>query len=294
MTGKPAGMNWRKLLRSGPPFSQLSDKDLDDLLRQDAQELHIAPGKPIVREGEPPDYLYVLGRGRACATLSRSGGRLVRLATLEAGEIFGEMGLIQEKPRMATVIAEEECLVLRIKGKRFLARLHANPELEFKVLLMMSERLRNLTEHVLAERLADTDERLTALSGQLETELRIAEATKRATQAMFDETHKRASEVIHSFERTRAYFTWVGSALSAFVAILITIGAFLGLREYGDFIATKKNVEAMEKAAEAQIDQIATIRAKALESLQRVSEIEEQFNIVTEEITKGIAKQSGP
>ncbi|MCI0561914.1 MAG: cyclic nucleotide-binding domain-containing protein [Nitrososphaera sp.] len=294
MMEQPDGLNWRYVLRAIAPFSQLSDKDLDDLLQHDAQEMRIAPGKPIVREGDPPDYLFVLGRGRASVTLFRASGREVQLAMLEAGEIFGEMGLIQEKPRMATVTAEEPCLVLRIEGQRFLKRLHESPEDEFKVLLMMSERLRILTQKILTERLAETDERVTGLQDQLQTELRIAEATKRATQAMFDETHKRASEVIESFERTRAYFTWVGSALSTFVAVLVFLAGFFGLSEYQDFLRLKESVGGLKADVNKQLILLEDAENRVKEISAKADSLEGELDIVTPELWNATAKQSEP
>jgi CRP-like cAMP-binding protein len=107
------------------------------------------PGAVILREGENGDSIYLIGSGSAEAVLSASGGETIVLSVMQTGETFGEMGFFERKPRSATVRAREACLVLEIKGQALRSLADAHPELGFKILLQVSERLRSKNEQVL-------------------------------------------------------------------------------------------------------------------------------------------------
>jgi glutaminase len=91
-------------------------------------------GEVIIRFGEPAGELYFLTQGSASATLSRAGGSTKRLGTFLPGMAFGEMALLDESPRSATVTAETdvECDLLRIPEFKRLGESH--PHI---ILLMM-------------------------------------------------------------------------------------------------------------------------------------------------------------
>lgn len=79
-----------------------------------------APGEAIVREGDPADEAFVLKSGR-CRVIKSLGQTEQELRTLEAGEVFGEVGLITGEVRSATVIALEpvEVQVISSRGLKF-------------------------------------------------------------------------------------------------------------------------------------------------------------------------------
>src|SRR5262245_65431475 len=66
-----------------------------------------------------------------------------------SGETFGEMGFFGRRPRSATVKAHETCVVLEIKGQALRGLAVAQPELAFRILLPVSERLRGKNEQIL-------------------------------------------------------------------------------------------------------------------------------------------------
>ena len=70
----------------------------------------------IARQGEPADSLFILARGRVGVFDDSAGGTGARdrLATLEAPNVFGEMGLLTGQARGATVVAEDEVLCYRL------------------------------------------------------------------------------------------------------------------------------------------------------------------------------------
>jgi glutaminase len=83
-------------------------------------------GELIIRFGQPAGELYFLSRGCASATLPRSNGATKRLGTFSPGMAFGEMALLDESPRSATVTAdsEVECDVLKIGEFKRLGETH--------------------------------------------------------------------------------------------------------------------------------------------------------------------------
>ena len=102
-------------------------------------------GDVIVREGETGDCMYVIQSGSAEVTQSGKG-REVRLAVLNAGDIFGEMALFQKEKRSATVRALEDVRVLTVDKRIFLRRVHEDPSFVWGILKKMSQRIRDLNE----------------------------------------------------------------------------------------------------------------------------------------------------
>ena len=80
----------------------------------------------IIAAGDPTDALYIVISGRLKVMMSDDEGREVILAILNQGEFFGEMGLIDEAPRSATVIAIEPCELLTINKLDFKKCLQEN------------------------------------------------------------------------------------------------------------------------------------------------------------------------
>ncbi len=84
------------------------------------------PGEVILSFGAKAGELYFLARGCASATLSRSNGTTKRLGTFSPGMVFGEMALLDESPRSATVTAETDvdCDLLKIQDFKQLGESH--------------------------------------------------------------------------------------------------------------------------------------------------------------------------
>jgi CRP-like cAMP-binding protein len=134
--------NWPQLFNSHPIFSSLNQEDLTQLLKEKtSQERKYAAGDVVVREGEVGDSLFLIGSGSVQVTRQGSGGQSIALATLSATEFFGEVAVLERRPRSATVIAKENCLLLEIAGEKFRTLLEMHPDLHAKVHAKMSARL---------------------------------------------------------------------------------------------------------------------------------------------------------
>ncbi len=102
-------------------------------------------GEAICGEGERGEVMYVIQSGKVKITKHAHAEELA-LATLESGDIFGEMALFDKLPRSATATALGEARVLSVDKKKLFATISNDPTLVFKILETMSQRIRRLNE----------------------------------------------------------------------------------------------------------------------------------------------------
>ncbi len=115
-------------------------------------------GQVIVRQGDVGEHLYVVQEGELEVINERKGGGEIRVGVLKAGDIFGEMAIIQKEVRSTTVRALTEVRLLTVDKKTFLSRVHEDPSLAFNVVRMMAQRIRALDAQ-LGERRNQPDRR---------------------------------------------------------------------------------------------------------------------------------------
>ena len=108
--------------------------------------LHFGPGEAIVREGEPGDCLYQVLQGRVEVLKAIGTARQVAVRQLGAGELFGEMTLLLDAPRSATVRALEECRLLRLNRASVAPLLQTQPELLQQLAEQVSRRRQELDQ----------------------------------------------------------------------------------------------------------------------------------------------------
>jgi CRP/FNR family transcriptional regulator, cyclic AMP receptor protein len=118
-----------------PLFSHCSKKDLRLVSRQ-LTELDIDEGAVLLSEGERATYFLVVVEGSLAV---RRNGR--KVATLGPGEVVGEMALLMDRPRTATVSAAEPSKVLVGERRSFEALLDEVPGLAKKVLKSLAHRV---------------------------------------------------------------------------------------------------------------------------------------------------------
>jgi CRP/FNR family cyclic AMP-dependent transcriptional regulator len=99
-------------------------------------------GSTIMAAGDPTDSLYIVISGRLKVMMSDADGKEVILSLLGPGEFFGEMGLIDDSPRSASVIAIEPCELLAVAKRDFKKCLAESFEMAMTVMRGLVRRLR--------------------------------------------------------------------------------------------------------------------------------------------------------
>jgi CRP-like cAMP-binding protein len=147
-------------LRKIPLFEQLSDDDLEEIASH-LIERRFPRNATVMEEGLPGDYMYVIGEGRVKVTKLSEDGREKILEMLGEGAFVGEMALLDQGPRSATVKTLVPSVLLALSRHDFLALLRNNPDLALHVIQELTRRLR------------ETDEQASSLSF-----LRVKDRTK--------------------------------------------------------------------------------------------------------------------
>src|SRR3989475_396030 len=165
----------RELLARVPLFGSLTNEERELLLAQASEEV-FAAGHSILQESDPPDRLFVIlsGRARALETTPSSPAEVI-LSEFGEGEILGELAVIRNRPRSATVVATERTHCLVLNQNDFLRVLQTSVGLALALL------------RTVAVRLAETDRRLSRYAPDPVTGL----ASRRA----FDDQYRRLAAV---------------------------------------------------------------------------------------------------
>jgi len=129
-------------LRAVPLFSSIGDEQLR-LLVPVFSRRSAARGSMIMAAGDPTDSLYIVLSGRLKVMMSDADGKEVILNILGPGEFFGEMGLIDDAPRSASVVAIEPCELLSISKRDFKRCLADNFEMTMALMRGLVRRLRD-------------------------------------------------------------------------------------------------------------------------------------------------------
>ncbi len=116
------------------------DKDILERLAGKFKGETFAPGEVIIKEGEPGDKFYIVLSGKTEAKKAGKHGRDVRLGIMNQGSFFGEIALLMDSPRVASVEAVTETSVLGLDRKDFDRLLKDVPGLKDRLISEMEER----------------------------------------------------------------------------------------------------------------------------------------------------------
>jgi signal transduction histidine kinase len=143
-------------LENIPLFRQLNESEVQ-VLRLIAEERSYSTGQEIFREGLPGDGVYFVKSGLVVISGGEDGRHV--FSRLGPGEIFGEMAIIEDRPRSATASAAQDSAVYFLPRGEMMSYIQHSPGLAFALLQQISQRLRafnqlHLRELVQAESLA--------------------------------------------------------------------------------------------------------------------------------------------
>jgi MFS family permease len=120
-------------------FERASPQQLEALAASLSEEA-VTPGYVVIREGDEPDDLFAVVSG-SFEVRTGHGTAQVLVATLGEGDYFGEIGLLERRPRTASVVAVVDSVLYRIPGEHFLRIINEGPRISKTLLAAVSNRL---------------------------------------------------------------------------------------------------------------------------------------------------------
>ena len=114
-----------------------------DAMASNLMGLMYRDGHAIVRQGELGDCMYVIQEGQV-EVIYRKGEKEFCLGVLGPGDFFGEMSLIDQEVRPATVRALGPVMVVRVEKRMFLQRVHEDASFAFRIIKKMARQIREL------------------------------------------------------------------------------------------------------------------------------------------------------
>jgi len=122
----------------------------------------IPPGTVLFSEGDKGEEMYILQAGKVKIS-KRIRGVEKTLATLDKGEFFGEMAILNDKPRSASAETVEECEMLVIDRKTFDALIRGNAEIAVRFIKRLADRLRETNDQMESLMIKDNTSRLVSI-----------------------------------------------------------------------------------------------------------------------------------
>ena len=150
------------VLKTVPMFASFRDDQLRTLASMVTRRS--APrGTIVMAEGDRVDYLYIVIAGRLKVTMGEPDGKEVILSFIGPGEIFGEMGLIDDGLRSASVAAIEPCELIFISKRDFKRCMEENFDTAMSVMRVLVRRLRSADRKVASLAMLDVYGRVARL-----------------------------------------------------------------------------------------------------------------------------------
>ncbi|MBV8432267.1 MAG: Crp/Fnr family transcriptional regulator [Solirubrobacterales bacterium] len=136
-----------ELLRWLPLFGGLAEDELAQVAAVASLE-RFEPEQIVFREGESSSSCYVIRSGHACALREHPDGRVITLARFGPGDIFGELAMLDDQRRSATIKALDELEAIAVLGPDMRRLLGEHPEISVKLIASLGQRLRQTNERV--------------------------------------------------------------------------------------------------------------------------------------------------
>jgi CRP-like cAMP-binding protein len=135
----------REILKKIGLFEGMSDRELDMLLALTTTKKVKKRGY-VCRKGDPGNALFAVLEGRVKATSEGREGKEVVLSIMDPGDVIGEIALLDQQPRSATMRAVEDVTLLTLHRRDLLPFLERNPKALVRLSAVLARRIRNLTE----------------------------------------------------------------------------------------------------------------------------------------------------
>ena len=187
----------RDFLRTIPLFAGVGDDDIESIVEL-LIERRIPKGHTIVEEGLAGDYMYVIREGEVKVTKLSGDGREKILGLLGPGDFFGEMALLDNTVRSASVKSLTETHILALSRSDFLKELRHSPDLAMAVIQELTHRVRQMDEQASSLSFPRVKERTQGLLRRM-AKHETPTPGRRATPAL---THQQIADMIGTSRET--------------------------------------------------------------------------------------------
>ncbi len=198
------------LLKRAPLFADFPAAELSGLSKHLTRRT-FRRGTMIFHKDQAGDTLYIIESGRVRIFLAAEGGEELTPRELEAGEVFGELALLDGAPRSASVEAIEDTVTYTLNRTEFQRYLAEAPQLSLALIKLLSSRLRELTDYAeslaflnlearLARELLQLAERHGVATNGLEID---RELTQTQLASMIGATRERVNRALKTFRSQR-------------------------------------------------------------------------------------------
>jgi len=163
------------LLRQVPLFEGLNDEQLEEIAPVTITR-HFDKAQGIILAEEEGDALFIISQGQVKVSIVSENGREVILSLLGTGAVFGELSLLDGKPRSANVVATQNTELYMLRRADFLQLVYKVPQIAVGLLSELASRLRKTDRKIEGLALLDVTSRIS------ETLLQLAEEQGSATE----------------------------------------------------------------------------------------------------------------
>ena len=231
-----AGSAELALLRGHPVFGALEPAQLEQLVSY-ARTRRVAAGTTLFSKGDPGTELFAVSAGTVKISVPAPDGREAMFNLLHPCEIFGEIALLDGRPRTADAMAMTDCELTVIERRDFLAFVHGEPNVALQLIALLCERLRIASEHYEEVVFLDLPTRLARILLQLadQTEAGAAEPklkiTQREISQMLGSTRESVNKQLRAWSKRGVIALERGGIVVYRLATLAAIAGGVGKRD---------------------------------------------------------------
>ena len=164
--GKDKSALIERLLKEHHVFKSLSDNYLSRIAK-DFIVFQVKKGETVFYQSDSSTDLYIVLDGTVRASLLNQDGQELVLAAFDKGDFFGEMSLLDGKPRSATMIVAEDSILGMLKREKFLSAVKNDPMIAIDLISALVQRLRMADDMIESLAFLDVSQRLMKLLLQI-------------------------------------------------------------------------------------------------------------------------------
>ncbi len=138
-----------ELLKGVPIFSKVEQAKLK-LLAFTSDRVNFAAGQEVCHQGDPGDTMYVILGGVADVLINDSNGGQIAVAEMKKNSFFGEMAILLDVPRTATIKAKEPLSTLKITKDTFYRLVEEVPQMAIEVMRELAHRVEDTNQKLRA------------------------------------------------------------------------------------------------------------------------------------------------